>query len=62
MNSLSVDCSVGTYYSTDDEACLPCTNGTYQDVEGQVYCKVCPVGTNTVGRGAKSLKDCKGSY
>ncbi|XP_031560698.1 sushi, von Willebrand factor type A, EGF and pentraxin domain-containing protein 1-like [Actinia tenebrosa] len=58
--SVCVDCSAGTYYSKDAEACVQCKNGTYQDTEGQVYCKVCPGGTSTIGRGAKSLQDCKG--
>ncbi|KAJ7344448.1 hypothetical protein JRQ81_000398 [Phrynocephalus forsythii] len=56
-------CSVGTYYHDEQEECVLCPNGTYQDNEGQITCEPCPNLQNpgnlkTVG--ARNISECGG--
>lgn len=60
MLYFSVDCGFGSFYDTVSKTCILCKKGTYQDEEGQQYCKTCPSGTDTPVIGAKNIKDCKG--
>ncbi|KAG8226942.1 hypothetical protein J437_LFUL004660, partial [Ladona fulva] len=60
-----VKCPSGTFWDETNEVCLLCKKGTYQPLEGQLFCHKCPVGfsTNIPGRQrhkrrATSLDDC----
>lgn len=61
----TVPCAVGTYYDKDTHTCTPCAQGFYQSEAGQLQCTQCPVIAGrsgvTVGLGARSAADCKGS-
>nr|XP_023668437.1 signal peptide, CUB and EGF-like domain-containing protein 1 [Paramormyrops kingsleyae] len=53
-------CSVGTFYSGEQEDCVQCPPGTYQDMEGQLSCEPCP-STEVQGiAGAKNVSECGG--
>ncbi|GAB6029547.1 hypothetical protein CHUAL_005296 [Chamberlinius hualienensis] len=57
---LCVKCPVGTFYNVVTEKCQGCSRGTYQFLEGQLSCLVCPRNTSTShGQLAKSSADCK---
>lgn len=51
-----VECSYGRYYR--EEECVKCDFGTYQDETGKLFCKKCPEGTTTPGRGSRSVREC----
>lgn len=42
MSNKCIACSVGTYYNSDVDRCLPCPLNYYQDREGQLRCLPCP--------------------
>uniref|UniRef100_A0A671VVD0 Signal peptide, CUB and EGF-like domain-containing protein 2 n=1 Tax=Sparus aurata TaxID=8175 RepID=A0A671VVD0_SPAAU len=44
VRSSSVSCGVGTFYSGEQEQCVQCPPGTYQDTAGQLSCEPCPNG------------------
>ncbi|XP_072841852.2 signal peptide, CUB and EGF-like domain-containing protein 2 isoform X7 [Pogona vitticeps] len=56
-------CSVGTYYHDEQEGCVLCPNGTYQDNEGQITCEPCPNLHNPGNlkiAGARNISECGG--
>ena len=56
-----VECPIGKYYDASDRKCKLCSNGTYQDVEGQFGCKKCQPGFHTLGNDEKNFTSCKGN-
>ena len=42
--SLFVPCYNGTYYDVNLDSCVDCLPGEYQDRNGEITCKPCPVG------------------
>jgi hypothetical protein len=55
----TVKCTEGTFFN-DEEECIPCPVGTYQDVEGATSCSHCPEGTWTLDNQATNITDCIG--
>lgn len=56
-------CSVGTYFDGEQENCILCPNGTYQDNEGQIVCEPCPNlqrSGDSKAIGARSISECGG--
>ncbi|XP_006879337.1 PREDICTED: thyroglobulin [Elephantulus edwardii] len=51
-----VQCPEGSYFQ--DELCVPCPVGFYQEQAGSSACVPCPVGRTTVSVGAFSLTQC----
>uniref|UniRef100_A0AAQ6ANH7 Signal peptide, CUB and EGF-like domain-containing protein 1 n=1 Tax=Amphiprion ocellaris TaxID=80972 RepID=A0AAQ6ANH7_AMPOC len=56
----SVSCAVGTFYSGEQEQCVQCPPGTYQDTEGQLSCEPCPSTEGQGIAGAKNVSQCGG--
>ena len=61
----TVACPIGTFNNIsrlinkqESSTCTPCSQGTYQDEEGQQSCKSCADGKTTSSRGAILSKDC----
>ncbi|XP_066912008.1 signal peptide, CUB and EGF-like domain-containing protein 1 [Clytia hemisphaerica] len=50
-------CPRGTRY--EGGVCLPCSEHTYQDQEGQLQCKKCPVGKGSIKLRNKDITECK---
>lgn len=59
--SFSVSCSVGTFYSGEQEQCVQCPPGTYQDTVGQLSCEPCPSSEGQGIAGAKNVSQCGGN-
>ncbi|XP_078251223.1 sushi, von Willebrand factor type A, EGF and pentraxin domain-containing protein 1 isoform X2 [Rhinoraja longicauda] len=57
---MCVNCPVGTFYSLEHMACESCWIGSYQNLEGQLECKMCPTGTSTEYMHSRSTDECKG--
>ncbi len=57
---LPVSCSVGTFYSGEQEQCMICSPGAYQDREGQLSCESCPSTEGQGIAGAKNVSECGG--
>ncbi len=57
---LPVSCTPGTYNIYDDNICVRCPMGTYQEDYGQTSCHSCPPNTFTVEDMAKNQSDCVG--
>uniref|UniRef100_A0A673JYW9 Signal peptide, CUB and EGF-like domain-containing protein 1 n=1 Tax=Sinocyclocheilus rhinocerous TaxID=307959 RepID=A0A673JYW9_9TELE len=55
-----VSCGVGTFYSGEQEQCMICPPGTYQDREGQLSCEPCPSIEGQGIAGAKNVSECGG--
>ncbi|XP_043093661.1 signal peptide, CUB and EGF-like domain-containing protein 1 isoform X1 [Puntigrus tetrazona] len=55
-----VSCGVGTFYSGEQEQCVLCPPGTYQDREGQLSCEPCPSTEGQGVTGAKNVSECGG--
>ncbi|XP_011611426.1 signal peptide, CUB and EGF-like domain-containing protein 1 isoform X3 [Takifugu rubripes] len=55
-----VSCSVGTFYSGEQEQCIQCPPGTYQDTVGQLSCEPCPSSEGQGITGAKNVSQCGG--
>uniref|UniRef100_H3CFP6 Signal peptide, CUB and EGF-like domain-containing protein 1 n=1 Tax=Tetraodon nigroviridis TaxID=99883 RepID=H3CFP6_TETNG len=55
-----VSCSVGTFYSGEQEQCIQCPPGTYQDTVGQLSCEPCPSSEGQGIAGAKNVSQCGG--
>ncbi|XP_061107774.1 signal peptide, CUB and EGF-like domain-containing protein 1 isoform X1 [Conger conger] len=53
-------CSVGSYYSGEEDLCVPCPSGTYQDTPGQLSCQPCPNSNSQGLPGAKNISQCGG--
>ena len=51
-------CSVGFYYDTYTEACLPCPIGTYGDSEAALTCSPCDRSMTTEQHGSSSAVSC----
>ncbi|XP_048341584.1 signal peptide, CUB and EGF-like domain-containing protein 2 isoform X3 [Sphaerodactylus townsendi] len=63
VDNRCASCSVGTYYDGDQEGCILCPNGTYQDHEGQITCEPCPIPQNPGSQksaGARTIYECGG--
>ncbi|XP_042302488.1 signal peptide, CUB and EGF-like domain-containing protein 2 isoform X2 [Sceloporus undulatus] len=63
IDNRCASCSVGTYYHGEQEGCILCPNGTYQDSEGQITCEPCPNPQNSGNQktaGARSISECGG--
>ena len=56
-----VKCGEGTYFDAEEEDCLSCAAGTYQDEEGKTSCKKCPERTWTIGHKAGNRTECIGN-
>lgn len=57
----SVSCGVGTFYSGEQEQCVQCPPGTYQDTVGQLSCEPCPSTEGQGIAGAKNVSQCGGN-
>uniref|UniRef100_A0A671VS62 Signal peptide, CUB and EGF-like domain-containing protein 1 n=1 Tax=Sparus aurata TaxID=8175 RepID=A0A671VS62_SPAAU len=55
-----VSCGVGTFYSGEQEQCVQCPPGTYQDTAGQLSCEPCPSIEGQGIAGAKNVSQCGG--
>ncbi|XP_075867325.1 signal peptide, CUB and EGF-like domain-containing protein 1 isoform X1 [Nelusetta ayraudi] len=55
-----VSCAEGTFYSGEQEQCVQCPSGTYQDVVGQLSCEPCPSTEAQGVAGAKNVSQCGG--
>ncbi|XP_060885703.1 signal peptide, CUB and EGF-like domain-containing protein 1 isoform X1 [Labrus mixtus] len=55
-----VSCGVGTFYSGEQEQCVQCPPGTYQDTSGQLSCEPCPSTEGQGIAGAKNVSQCGG--
>uniref|UniRef100_A0A8C9VM06 Signal peptide, CUB and EGF-like domain-containing protein 2 n=1 Tax=Scleropages formosus TaxID=113540 RepID=A0A8C9VM06_SCLFO len=53
-------CNVGTFYSGEQEQCVQCPPGTYQDRVGQLSCEPCPSTEGQGIAGAKNVSECGG--
>jgi len=53
-------CPVGSY--EDDNECIPCPLGFYQDMDGAVECRPCPDERNTTFPAARNVSECKRLY
>uniref|UniRef100_A0ABM5F8X2 Signal peptide, CUB and EGF-like domain-containing protein 2 isoform X5 n=1 Tax=Pogona vitticeps TaxID=103695 RepID=A0ABM5F8X2_9SAUR len=63
VDNRCASCSVGTYYHDEQEGCVLCPNGTYQDNEGQITCEPCPNFHNPGNlkiAGARNISECGG--
>ena len=59
MFTLLVPCNPGTYFSKEDNDCLPCQVGYFQSNSRQSSCEKCPVGTTTRREGSSN---CTGNF
>ncbi len=57
----SVSCGMGTFYSGEQEQCVQCPPGTYQDMMGQLSCEPCPSTEGQGIAGAKNVSQCGGN-
>uniref|UniRef100_A0A665WXL8 Signal peptide, CUB and EGF-like domain-containing protein 1 n=1 Tax=Echeneis naucrates TaxID=173247 RepID=A0A665WXL8_ECHNA len=55
-----VSCGLGTFYSGEQEQCVQCPPGTYQDTVGQLSCEPCPSTEGQGVAGAKNVSQCGG--
>ncbi|XP_034073566.1 signal peptide, CUB and EGF-like domain-containing protein 1 [Gymnodraco acuticeps] len=55
-----VSCGLGTFYSGEQEQCVQCLPGTYQDTLGQLSCEPCPGIEGQGIAGAKNVSQCGG--
>jgi len=60
-SSSSVSCGMGTFYSGEQEQCVQCPPGTYQDTVGQLSCEPCPSTEGQGVAGAKNVSQCGGN-
>lgn len=61
VSSSSVSCGVGTFYSGEQDQCVQCPPGTYQDTVGQLSCEPCPSTEGQGIAGAKNVSQCGGN-
>ena len=55
-------CPTGTYFNTTVAECRYCPVGTYQNVDGSMFCHECPGELSTKREGARSVDECVGTY
>eukprot|EP00058_Branchiostoma_floridae_P013772 XP_002599260.1 hypothetical protein BRAFLDRAFT_64392 [Branchiostoma floridae] len=53
-----VGCGTGRYYDGDQDDCVSCPVGTYQNQFGQTSCTPCPEGFTTIREEARNLTKC----
>ncbi|KAK7492872.1 hypothetical protein BaRGS_00015819, partial [Batillaria attramentaria] len=59
-NCTLLNCTTGQYINVSDvEVCSPCPLGTYQDMDWQYNCTLCPDGTSTHREGSLHRTDCQ---
>uniref|UniRef100_A0A8C1KTH4 Signal peptide, CUB and EGF-like domain-containing protein 2 n=1 Tax=Cyprinus carpio TaxID=7962 RepID=A0A8C1KTH4_CYPCA len=58
--SLLVRCLPGSYYHGEQERCVQCPPGTFQEREGQLACDLCPGGDRHGPTGARNITSCAG--
>uniref|UniRef100_A0A4W3KAX7 Signal peptide, CUB and EGF-like domain-containing protein 2 n=1 Tax=Callorhinchus milii TaxID=7868 RepID=A0A4W3KAX7_CALMI len=58
--SLLVSCSPGSYYHGQQERCVACPGGTFQEQEGQLSCDPCPGSDSHGPVGARNITVCTG--
>uniref|UniRef100_A0A7N8Y8Q3 Signal peptide, CUB and EGF-like domain-containing protein 3 n=1 Tax=Mastacembelus armatus TaxID=205130 RepID=A0A7N8Y8Q3_9TELE len=56
----SVRCLPGSYYHGEQERCVPCPPGTFQEKEGQLACDLCPGSDGHGPVGARNISSCAG--
>ncbi|GFR11206.1 sushi, von Willebrand factor type A, EGF and pentraxin domain-containing protein 1 [Trichonephila clavata] len=59
QGNICLKCPVGTHFNVIFETCEACPLGTYQFLEGQFSCLVCPDKTSTTTGQSKSVGECK---
>uniref|UniRef100_A0A8C7T761 Signal peptide, CUB and EGF-like domain-containing protein 3 n=1 Tax=Oncorhynchus mykiss TaxID=8022 RepID=A0A8C7T761_ONCMY len=60
MAILSVRCLPGSYYHGEQERCVQCPPGTFQEREGQLACDLCPGSDGHGPAGARNISSCAG--
>ncbi|XP_056441564.1 signal peptide, CUB and EGF-like domain-containing protein 1, partial [Gadus chalcogrammus] len=55
-----VSCGLGTFYSGEQEQCVLCPAGSYQDTLGQLSCEPCPSTEGPGVTGARNVSQCGG--
>lgn len=61
MDVLSVRCLPGSYYHGEQERCVQCPPGTFQEKEGQLACDLCPGSDGHGPVGARNISSCAGN-
>lgn len=61
VDILSVRCLPGSYYHGEQERCVQCPPGTFQEKEGQLACDLCPGSDGHGPVGARNISSCAGS-
>lgn len=61
MAVFSVRCSSGSYYHGEQERCVLCPPGTFQEKEGQLACDLCPGSDGHGPVGARNISSCAGT-
>lgn len=61
MDIFSVRCLPGSYYHGEQERCVPCPPGTFQEKEGQLACDLCPGSDGHGPVGARNISSCAGT-
>ena len=56
---LAADCREGTKLSGDEQSCIDCVRGEYQDKPWQSSCVECPDDDTTPSTRSTSIDDCK---
>uniref|UniRef100_A0AAQ4P9R7 Signal peptide, CUB and EGF-like domain-containing protein 2 n=1 Tax=Gasterosteus aculeatus aculeatus TaxID=481459 RepID=A0AAQ4P9R7_GASAC len=56
----TMSCSLGTFYSGEQQQCVQCPTGTYQDTGGQLSCEPCPSTEGQGIAGARNVSQCGG--
>lgn len=62
MGVFSVRCSSGSYYHGEQERCVLCPPGTFQEKEGQLACDLCPGSDGHGPVGARNISSCAGAW
>lgn len=60
VDVLSVRCLPGSYYHGEQERCVQCPPGTFQEKEGQLACDLCPGSDGHGPVGARNISSCAG--
>uniref|UniRef100_A0A4W3JHW1 Signal peptide, CUB and EGF-like domain-containing protein 3 n=1 Tax=Callorhinchus milii TaxID=7868 RepID=A0A4W3JHW1_CALMI len=60
LESQCVSCSPGSYYHGQQERCVACPGGTFQEQEGQLSCDPCPGSDSHGPVGARNITVCTG--
>lgn len=58
-NIKCLKCPRGMYFNSGTRKCTVCQEGTYQNTEGSLSCKKCPVGKTTAGKLKTDFHECK---